>query len=249
MQGPSRTEDLCWPSSGCRVRGPLYPLAVMQKIAMEKNLMKFLSFGAGIVLLSAALDVQAANYCGELTNATGPFDYRQKSENEETLKIVEGRHFTQNYERLIADERGYLGGEFDYTLRAFPNHHRALMALSKLVLRDKNPRPSGTHYSVECYFDRAMRFRPDDGMVHLVYGIYLSQSGNVEKAITEIDTADRLQPENANINYNLGLLYFKKKNYDQARIHARKAYQLGFALPGLKNMLIGAGKWGGPSEN
>ena len=45
------------------------------------------------------------------------------------------------------------------------------------------------------------------------------------------------------INYNLGLLYCKKKDFDSAEIYAEKAYKLGFPLLGLKKMLIGAGKW------
>jgi hypothetical protein len=35
----------------------------------------------------------------------------------------------------------------------------------------------------------------------------------------------------------------KKKDYEQARTHARKAYDQGFPLPGLRNQLIQAGKW------
>jgi hypothetical protein len=35
----------------------------------------------------------------------------------------------------------------------------------------------------------------------------------------------------------------QKKNYEQAKIYAKKAYELGFPLPGLKNQLIQAGKW------
>ena len=209
--------------------------------------MKVLSGIAAIVLFSAAATLPAANYCGDLANPIGPFDYRIKTENEETLKQVEDRHFTPGFENLIADNRGYLGGEFDYTLRAYPNHHRALMAMAKLGMKEKTSRPQGARYSVECYFERAMRFRPDDGMVHLAYGIYLSKSGNPDKAIEQIIEADRLQPENSNINYNLGLLYFKKKNYEQARLHAKKAYASGFPLPGLKNMLTEAGKWDEPA--
>ena len=205
--------------------------------------MKSLSGVAIIILLFTANNLHAANYCGELKNGTGPLDYRKKSENKADLDAVEGRHFTEKYEKLIPDERGYVGGELDYTLRAFPNHHRALMAFGKLVLRDKNTKPQGAHYTVDCYFERAMRFQPDDGIVHLIYGIYLSQAGNMEKAIEEINEANRLEPNNANINYNLGLLYFKKKNYIQARSFARQAYALGFPLPGLRNMLDKAGQW------
>ena len=208
--------------------------------------MKILSGIATIMLFSAATNLSAANYCGDLNNATGPFDYREKIENQEILQMVESRHFTAKFENLIEDERGCLGGELDYTLRAFPNHHRALMAFGKLSLREKNPKPHGAHYTVECYFDRAFRFRPDDGVVRLVYGIYLSQAGNLEKAIEQVNQANKMQPDNATINYNLGLLHFKMKNYEQARNFAKIAYKLGFPLPGLRNMLDKAGQWNDP---
>jgi hypothetical protein len=35
----------------------------------------------------------------------------------------------------------------------------------------------------------------------------------------------------------------QRKNYEEARNYAKKAYELGFPLPGLKNQLIQAGKW------
>jgi tetratricopeptide (TPR) repeat protein len=200
-------------------------------------------------IFSSCANVLADNYCGDLKNALGPFDYREKQENEEALRLVEGRHFTPQYERLIEDNKGYLGGEFAYTLRAFPNHHRALMAFGKLALKDKTQKPYGSPYTVECFFDRAMRFKPDDGIVRLVYGIYLSQSGNVDKAMEQMIDADKLKPNDPNINYNIGLLYFKKNNYESSVKYAKVAYRLGFSLPWLKDALIKSGKWDGKTEN
>ena len=60
------------------------------------------------------------------------------------------------------------------------------------------------------------------------------------------DAASRLAPEQATIQYNLGLMYVKKKEYEKASAHAQKAYALGFPLPGLKNKLKAAGKWKEP---
>ena len=52
-----------------------------------------------------------------------------------------------------------------------------------------------------------------------------------------LKTAIELEPDNATINYNLGLLYLKAKDYDKAAEYADKAYALGFPLPGLRNQL------------
>ena len=216
--------------------------------------MKFFKLVHAVIILSVSANLQAANYCGELTSSFGPFDYTDSANRENqgsspsNLDVVEHVHFTPSVEHLIKGNTASLGGDLAYTLAVFPNHHRALMALGKLAIRDKDHHPFGSRYSVECYFDRAIRFKPDDGMVRMVYGIFLSQSGNLNEAIVQLVEAVRLQPENANVNYNLGLLYMKKKDYEKAIIYAKKAYQLGYPLPGLRNMLVQAGKWNEPLE-
>lgn len=209
--------------------------------------MKILSSITTVIILLISVNASAANYCGDLKSSFGPFDYTN-GENHSNLELVENFHFTPSVEQLIKGNTGTLGGDLGYTLAVFPNHHRALMAFSKLAIRDKKLRPDGARYSVECYFDRAMRFKPDDGIVRMIYGIYLSKSGNLGKAIEQLGEAERLQPENANISYNLGLLYLKKKDYAQARTYAKKAYKLGFPLQGLKNMLSAAGQWDESTE-
>ncbi|MDD5330480.1 MAG: tetratricopeptide repeat protein [Sulfuricella sp.] len=197
-----------------------------------------------MTILAASANVRAADGCGDLGAPDGepPRDYRSSAD-KTALEVVERGHFTPEVESLTKGHSAPLGSDIDYTLRHFPNHHRALMAMAKLGLREKSPRAGNTRYSVECYFDRAMRFKPDDGVVRMIYGIYLSKLGNSGKAIEQLNEANKLQPDNANINYNLGMIYFQKKDYANARTYARKAYELGFPLPGLKEKLTAAGKW------
>ena len=102
---------------------------------------------------------QFASGCGPIENAYGPYDYRT---DRDKLPIVEGAHFTPEVEALVRGRTGLVGGDIDYTLRAFPNHHRALVSMMKLGERMKAPQVPGAHYSVECYFDRALRFKPND---------------------------------------------------------------------------------------
>ena len=205
--------------------------------------MKPVSCLAALVISVASINLQAAPHCGELENDYGPYDYSDSNDRQKNLPIVERFHFTPNVENLVKGNTGPLGGELDYTLRAFPNHHRALAALAKLGLRDKTPKPVGARYSVECFFDRAIRFKPNHATVRMVYGTYLLKLGQPDKAIDQLNVAVNLQPEDPTINYNLGLLYAQKKDYGQARTYAKKAYELGFPLPGLKNKLMEAGKW------
>ncbi len=194
----------------------------------------------------ATTNLQAADlFCGELDyyEQFGPFDYRTASK--EILDVVESEHFTSEVRNLKSGRSGTLGDELDYTLQVFPNHHLALQSMARLALREKVTKPPGAKYSVECYFDRGMRFRPGDGVVRMLYANYLLKLKRTKDALEQYQEAVRLQPENANINYNVALLYLKVKNYEQSVVHAKKAYGLGFPLPGLRNKLKRAGKWDG----
>lgn len=198
-----------------------------------------------LITLTIATDIHAAyTYCGELLwYGQKPYDYNNSDDRQYMLPKVEMAHFTPNVENLRHGNSGTLGGELNYTLMMFPNHHRALAAFGKLSLKEKKLKPVGSKYSVGCFFDRAIRFKPNDAMVRMVYGNYLQNAGKPDKAIEQLKIAVDLQPEDPAINYNIGLLYMQKKDYEQAKTHARKAYELGFPLPGLKNQLIKAGKW------
>src|SRR5689334_5467108 len=69
--------------------------------------------------------------CGKLENHYGPFDYRTTSK--KNLELVESFHFTPKVEKGIGGNTSITaGGDLNYTLRVFPNHHRALAALIRL---------------------------------------------------------------------------------------------------------------------
>ena len=55
--------------------------------------------------------------------------------------------------------------------------------------------------------------------------------------------ADKLMPGDANVAYNLGLIYVDLKDYENAREYAKRAYDGGFPLPGLRQKLVQAGQW------
>ncbi|MBV7534781.1 tetratricopeptide repeat protein [Duganella sp. sic0402] len=195
-----------------------------------------------IAALALACAVAQADECPAYVKHDPGGDYTN-ADDRQGLAVVENFHFTPNVERLLRGASGALGADISYTLEHFPNHHRALSAISRLALRDKNRKPPGARYTVECFFDRALRYRPDDARVRSLYGSYLLAIGQAEAALEQLEQAARLEPDNPTAHYNLGLLYVKKKNFDQARASARKAYDMGFPLPGLKNKLSAAGEW------
>lgn len=192
---------------------------------------------------TAALPARAAGDCPPpvVNNVTGG-DYTNATDRER-LGVVEQFHFTPQVERLERGQSGHIGGDIGYTLDHFANHHRALAALARLALREKTGTPKGAKHSVHCYFDRAIRYRPDDARVRAIFGGYLLALGQDAAALSQLEEAARIEPGNAINQYNLGLLYVRQKDYDKALAAAKLAYQLGFPLPGLKNKLAAAGRW------
>lgn len=195
----------------------------------------------GIACSSVGAEELGDDDCGPLTNSFGPYDYRTASAG--TLKIVEDYHFTAKVERLAAGQSGEIDGDLDYTLRVFPNHHRALLSLAKYSLQKKTTNLPNMHYRVPCWFERGMRYAPTDGEVYAVYGYYLTRLGKNAEALEALKRAIELGSETGNTFYNLGLVQFSLKNYDEALANAKIAREKGFTLPGLKRKLEAAGRW------
>ncbi len=181
--------------------------------------------------------------CGPLQNAYGPYDYRS---DKDKLPIVVGAHFTPEVENLIKGTTGQIGGDIDYTLRAIPNHPAALLAMVRLGVKEKTNMPRGARYTVECYLNRANRFRNDDSMVKMIYASYLAKNGKGNDALKYLNDAADLGEESANLYYNIGLIYLDLKQYDKSLENAHRAYKMGFPLPGLRDRLKKAGKWSEP---
>jgi tetratricopeptide (TPR) repeat protein len=180
--------------------------------------------------------------CGSLQNHYGPFDYRTSTP--QLRSTVEPFHLTPKVMLLREGQTGTLGHDIGYTLRAFPNHPKALLALSRLALREKRSMLAGAIYTIECFFDRAIRFAPDDPMVRMLWGMHLARSGSPKQAKEALDKASELgSPNDADLQYNLGLGYLEISEWELARKSAKLAYENGFPLPGLRDRLRRAGQW------
>ncbi len=200
-------------------------------------------------LLSASAHAQSGAVnsfvCGPISppGQFGPFDYRTVPTN--IKHTVEDFHFPPKVERQFQGNTGPFGADVDYTLRAFPNNPRALLALARYSAMHHQEMVQGARYSTECYFDRAFRWQPDDPMPHLIYAIYLKDRGRKAEAMRQLDEAERLrgEPSNFDFDYNLGILYLDLGETDKAAVAAKRAYALGAPLPALQNRLKKAGKW------
>ena len=175
----------------------------------------------------------------------GPFDYRDHSgDTIQKRRRIEKFHFFADVSGLNETiGKQAIGSNLEFVLRYFPNHHRALQTLSRFAEKTGMPRPPGMSFDIECWFARGEAMAPDDGMVPLLYGLYLLKKGNAKEAIDQFESARAVGGESLNLYYNLGLAYFDLKRYGESREMAEKAYALGHPLPGLRNKLERVGQW------
>jgi tetratricopeptide (TPR) repeat protein len=195
----------------------------------EGRLVRALLIGGWLALagLQAANAAQTASagspsVCGDISNAYGPYDYRT---DRDKLGVVE---------------------RFDYTLRAFPNHHRALMSMAKLGALLKTTQAPKANYSVDCYFDRAIRFAPDDRVARLIFAQHLFRTGREDMALQQVDAALQYAEGDAFGHFNIGLVLFEFKRYDRALVQAHRAMALGLPRTELKEQLQSVGRWVDP---
>lgn len=203
----------------------------------------------GLALASSWAWAQGGfNACGDpLVGSAGPYDYRKRGEHLDKFRLIEGAHFPPHVEQLVrGNSTVHVGGDIDYTLRAIPNHHRALVSVVRLGAREKSPQPKNMQYSIYCYFDRAVRYTPDDIVVRLLFAQYLGKQNSQADALAQVEVARSLAGDSGLSQYNIGLVLAEMKQYDEALVQAHKAMALGFTRTALKEQLVAAGRWRDP---
>jgi hypothetical protein len=200
--------------------------------------------------------------CGSLANAYGPFDYRNPEARSQNLPIVVRFHFTPNVATLLHGESGTIIGDLDYTLRAFPNFYPALQTVERYALEGGKFPPDRP---AECYFKRAVAFRPDDAGARTIYGNYLLSCATLRNAAIrrrlqcggyvdpsymdprvlkaakgQYEDALRLAPSSPDVNYDAALFFLDIDDLQTAKRLAAVAYQAGYPLMGLKEKLAAA---------
>ena len=199
--------------------------------------------------VQAAIDTNdAEGSCGPIYIPThvGPFDYRT---DRQLLSTVEFGHFQPGVERLIKPMFQYFGADLDYTLKAYPNHHRALMTMARLSIKEKTLNPKGANYSAECYFIRGMTFRPDDLIVRMIYASFLGMHQRNEDANKQLNFVLESAGDDPFTHYNVGMIYADMKDWPKALQQAHIALAGGFARPELKTRLQSAGQWREPAAD
>jgi tetratricopeptide (TPR) repeat protein len=193
--------------------------------------------------------------CGKLRagGQHGPFDYRKMTQADKDL--VEDHHFHVEYKAYLRGEDRTrtdagitpVASGFNYTLRAFPNHPMALSAMDRLAIRQGRDKPIGAGWTVRCYFERAIAFTPDDALVRALYAVFLSRRGEGEAAHVQAQRAVAEAPSDSNVWIQVASAYLNVGQYAKSREHAKRAYDLGYPLFGIRDKLRELGHWDEPS--
>ncbi|MGB8433338.1 MAG: tetratricopeptide repeat protein [Burkholderiales bacterium] len=153
------------------------------------------------------------------------------------LRNLDRNHYQPAVKQL--QDRHYRSAlaNLDFMLKYFPNHPQALAKVAEFGLATQR-----TDIAEQRFKDALARY-PGDDETYVIYGTFLQKLGRVDAAIREYNKAIEIDPESVYAHYNLGLSYVDRKEYQQANIHAQKAYRLGAGFPGLRMKLQAVGAW------
>ncbi len=189
---------------------------------------------------------EAPSPCGPVAipGHYGPYDYVSEAAK---VVIVNQGHFTNQVENLHPKgQTGYLGADLTYTLNASPNHHRALATLMAYGAKTKSLQPPHMGLTIECYFDRAVRFRPEDGVVRALFGLYLHQINRTNDGLKQMAAAAHFAGDDGQRHHSIGLGYLEMGRSDLALQQAHRALKLGFPSVALVEKLKAGGQWQEP---
>ncbi len=190
--------------------------------------------------------------CGPISTkeTAGPYNYTSRDSTVRWhVRDVTKNHFlkAKRYMELPRPSSRRIHVELTYTLIRVPNHHRALYLLGEFHNRfpkeEFNPPLNLFSTAPECFFDRAMRYDPNDIYIHQLKAIYYHKRKRYKQSLPVYKILIEKYPDWGELHYNLGLLYMDMKDYEKALLHAKQAYKNNYTLPGLKNKLEKKGKW------
>lgn len=193
------------------------------------------------VIASGGAYAQEAGVVCRKTTEVAETDFRDRSTAQLRWNIEDNKryHVDPANQRMQQGEYSRtVMADINWTLARYPNHQLALEQLIRYALA------GGKIYEYpvpECYFQWAKEFAPDDDKVLLAEGYYHWRNNRLDAAVQSYQESVAINPASSTAHYNLGLIYFERKQYQEALGHAAKAYELGYPLPALRDKLATAG--------
>lgn len=130
--------------------------------------------------------------------------------------------------------------ESNFTLVRIPAG--STMHTDILVHMGQIKRAAGDHDAAVNYFDQAIKSRPDYAAGYLGKALVHRDRKQLPKVIEILSAgSDATGGQSRELEYHLGAALFDAGRLDESRVHARRAYELGFPLPALRDRLAAAG--------
>jgi tetratricopeptide (TPR) repeat protein len=158
------------------------------------------------------------------------------------LHTVEAYHMEQGIGKLKRRRYESAFEEFDFILRWYPNHPRALGLMAETCFLLHRPE------AAEKYFEAALNAYPDNprtarAITLREYGKYLYRAEDNARAIDTLKKSLALDDTTSETHYYLGMAYLSAKDLTRANIQAQRAYAKHFPLQELRDKLMAAGAW------
>lgn len=103
-------------------------------------------------------------------------------------------------------------------------------------------RASGDYDAALTYYEIAIQTHPEYPGGYQGTALVLQDQGKDDAALEVLLNGDKATGgTSSEIQYFLGMAYLKRKEFGKASEHAKRAYELGYPLPGLRNKLAAAG--------
>ena len=203
---------------------------------------------AGLTLHGLSQAQPSPELCGGLRgNMYGPYDYVREADK---VPIVNQGHFSDRVELLLGGKSSATaGGDLNYTLRAIPNHHRALVATERFAEKTKQDPPPEMQYTVECWYERALRLSPDDHVARMLYASYLVRKKRVSDADIQLKRVLLKRADQPFTVNNVGLIYLDMGRPEEALAQAYVVEALGMTPSPLRLQLEKRGLWRDPAAS
>lgn len=146
---------------------------------------------------------------------------------------------------LIMERRGDVKEavkEYIFTINRMPSEHYLYIELAARLANAYYSQ--GKKQDAYKYAVLAVKVGPKSAKGYMIKGLLERKEGNIDQAIDTLENGFKnTSGTSAELNYHLGLAYYAKGKFVEAKKYAEFAYNLGYPLPWLKDQLVNNGYW------
>jgi tetratricopeptide (TPR) repeat protein len=183
----------------------------------------------GYTLFTHALEVTRDNYIAHYNLANVLLKRGEADKAVEHYKEAIGIHETYvdayyNLGIALAAEKRYGEAIVQYRtvlkLTKKEDYKKILFRMAEALARSEQPDEALS------YYDKALKYKPDDTEILNNYGLALVGKGKIDEAVTLYDRSLEIDPDSVELLNNLANALVKQKKFSQALVHFEKALSI-----------------------